>query len=71
MSDEIDAAFVQEEAYRAAALNRRQASLPAAGICYACGERVAGAMQRFCDAECREDWERTEAARRRNGRVEG
>jgi len=69
MSDELDMASVQEEVYLAAALNRRHASLTAVGICYACGERVAGTMQRFCDRECLQDWERVEAARRRNGRA--
>jgi hypothetical protein len=65
--DDSDRATQQEELIRAAALRRRHASLPAVGICYACGERVAVATQRFCDADCLHDWERVEAARRRNG----
>jgi hypothetical protein len=67
MSDEIDMAAAQEEAYRAAALNRRHASLPSVGQCYACGEPLEGSL-RFCDTDCRDDWERTEAARKRGGR---
>lgn len=67
MSDEADVAAVQEEAYRAAALNRRHANLPSVGQCYACGEPVEGSL-RFCDGECRDDWEKVEAARRRGGR---
>ena len=69
MSDEIDIASVQEEAYRAAALNRRYASLPSVGQCYSCGEPVEGRL-RFCDTDCRDDWEKDEAARRRGGRQE-
>ena len=69
MSDEIDIASVQEEAYRAAALNRRHASLPSVGQCYSCGAPVEGSL-RFCNADCRDDWEKDEAARRRGGRLE-
>lgn len=68
MSDEIDMASMQEEVYLAAALNRRQASLPAIGVCYSCAERVDEG-RRFCDADCLQDWERVERARRLNGRV--
>lgn len=67
MSDEADLADTQEQAYLAAALARRQATIPAVGQCYSCGEPVEGNL-RFCDHECREDWERVEAARRRGGR---
>ena len=66
MSDEIDMAAAQEEAYRAAALNRRHASLPAVGQCYSCGEPLEGSL-RFCDIDCRQDWERAEKSRRRGG----
>jgi hypothetical protein len=69
MSDELDMASAQEEVYLAAALNRRQASLTAIGTCYSCAERVDDG-RRFCDAECAQDWERVERARRLNGRVE-
>lgn len=67
MSDDVDIASVQEAAYLSAALNRRHASLPSVGQCYACGEPVDGKL-RFCDTECRDDWEKDEAARRRGGR---
>ena len=69
MSDEIDMAAAQEEAYRAAALNRRHASLPSVGQCYSCGEPVDGTL-RFCDRDCLDDHERAERARRMNGRME-
>jgi hypothetical protein len=67
MSDEADLADAQEQAYLAAALARRQATIPAVGQCYSCAERVAEG-RRFCDSDCATDWERIEAARRRGGR---
>ena len=69
MSDEIDIASVQEEAYRAAALNRRHATLVAVGTCYSCAEPV-DAGRRFCDRDCMDDFERAEKARKLNGRME-
>jgi hypothetical protein len=65
--DEADAADVTREQALAAALRRRHAALPAVGTCYSCGERVEDG-RRFCDADCAQDWERVEAARRRGGR---
>lgn len=65
--DEADAADITQQQTLAAALNRRHANLPSVGQCYACGEPVEGSL-RFCDGECRDDWERVEAARRRGGR---
>jgi hypothetical protein len=53
----------------AAALRRRHATLPAVGTCYQCAEPVEG-VRKFCDAECRADWERAETLRRMNGRTE-
>lgn len=59
-------AQVQEESALKEALSRRQATLPAVGQCYSCHEQIAGAL-RFCDRDCMQDWERVQAARRRNG----
>jgi hypothetical protein len=53
--DEIDMAQVQEEG-----------ALRAVGYCYSCHEQLADA-RRFCNRDCLDDWERVEAARRRNG----
>ncbi len=36
------------------------------GQCLSCDAPV-GPAQRFCDGHCREDWERAERARARNG----
>ena len=67
--DEADAADLTQEQALTAALRRRHATLPAVGQCYSCGEPVEG-NAKFCNAECREDFERAERARRMNGRME-
>jgi predicted nucleic acid-binding Zn ribbon protein len=67
--DEADAADLTQQQTLAAAMRRRNATLPAVGACYSCAEPVDGGA-RFCDAECREDYERAERARRMNGRME-
>jgi len=67
--DEADAADLTINQALAAAMRRRHATLPAVGQCYSCAEPVADGA-RFCDADCRQDWERAERARRMNGRME-
>ena len=67
--DEADAADLTQEQALTAALRRRHATLPAVGQCYSCAEPVADGA-RFCDADCRQDFERAERARRMNGRME-
>lgn len=64
--DEADMAQVQEEGALKAARARRHETLPAIGQCYSCHESVAAGL-RFCDRDCMADWERVQAARRRNG----
>lgn len=39
------------------------------GKCHYCAEELPPS-RRFCDGECREGWEKEEAARKRNGTVE-
>lgn len=42
--------------------------LPHTGECYNCTEPITQAQGNFCDAECRDDWQkRTDAQRRNNG----
>lgn len=70
MADEIDRAQERDAQFLADSLAAQQrradhGRLPAMGYCHYCGEPVAGAL-RFCDAECRDEWDR-EAALRRNG----
>ena len=69
MSDEADAADATVEQHLKRALARRHATLPAVGQCYSCSAPV-DAGRRFCDEECREDYERAERVRRMNGRSE-
>ena len=68
--DDADAADLTVEQHLKRALARRNATLPATGCCYSCAEPVDDGA-RFCDAECREDYERAERARRMNGGMEG
>ena len=46
---------------------RRAARLHSDGRCHFCDEPVPDALL-FCDTDCRDDFEREEAARRRAGR---
>lgn len=69
--DEADRASLEEEralreaTYRAS----RTPHLKPTGVCHWCDEPVEE-NRIFCDRDCREDWERAEAARERNGRQE-
>jgi hypothetical protein len=68
--DDIERGQEREQADRAlaiaAALNRP--SLPAVGRCHNCDARVPRGAH-FCDVDCRVDYERAQAAQRRNGRA--
>lgn len=66
--DDIDRAQQREEQDRELALAaaRRQMVLPATGECHWCAASVAGEAH-FCDIDCRRDFERDLAARRRAG----
>jgi hypothetical protein len=67
--DEADTADLTITQALAAAMRRRHATLPAVGTCYQCAEPVEG-VRKFCDSDCRTDWERAEQARKLNGRME-
>ena len=60
--DKSDAASDYEQRDRDAALAvRRPASgLEYTGHCHWCGD-ITGGGQRFCDADCRDDWQRHRA----------
>lgn len=64
--DEIDRAQAREEQDRGIALAMRKPTLTPCGICHNCAEPVHAAAE-FCNAECREDYELREAARRARG----
>lgn len=67
MADDADVSQARMEAEQAHLMATRQwRMLPITGTCYSCGEEVTGA--RWCDAFCRDDWERLQAANKRNGR---
>ena len=70
MSDEIDRAQERQEAILAAqiAAARRPATAPpAAGRCLNCDTRLRKGL-RFCDADCRDDYQRRYLAQGINGR---
>ena len=74
MSDEIDLAQEREEQDRARAIAaaRKAAGQGVAsvdGYCMNCGEAIARGC-RFCDSDCRDDWESRARAVRRAGRPE-
>ena len=59
MSDEIDMASDKEQAMRDAAIKNAsmfKSKLKPCGKCLNCGEEV-GSELRFCDADCRDDFE--------------
>jgi len=66
MADEADMAKELEElALKHALAHRKEgANLPARGLCYNCDEPVdAGRL--FCDEACRDDWQKRDAAKKR------
>ena len=68
--DDADRAADREDIAReaaVAAIRRRIESIPSLGYCYYCGEALR-AGKRFCDADCRDDYERQEKMKARNGR---
>lgn len=65
--DDIDRAQEQTEKILAANIAAVQHdTLPAVGDCYNCGASVLDG-HRFCDVDCRDDYEKQLAARKRGG----
>jgi hypothetical protein len=64
--DDADIAAEQEDRMREEALwrVRKAEALPMRGKCFNCDEPTSG---RFCDANCRVDYERQKASERRSG----
>jgi predicted nucleic acid-binding Zn ribbon protein len=68
MPDLADLAQAQNERVTGIMLTRRLPEAPpASGSCLHCGAPLPRGG-RWCDAECRDDWERLDAALRRQGR---
>jgi len=68
--DDIDRSQAQQEALLAAQLSAARSAvkpLPWVGCCYNC-ETATPEGVNFCDADCREDYDRRAALHRRAGR---
>lgn len=66
--DDVDRASAREERQREDALRVRRAAPVPCMACHNCGEALAGTAL-FCDADCRDDWQRQREAARRAGRA--
>jgi predicted nucleic acid-binding Zn ribbon protein len=69
MTDVSDQATIREEQEREACLTTARQPhqrLEPTGLCHWCDEVVEG-DKRFCDADCRDMWQRQESARKRAG----
>lgn len=64
--DELDRAQMMEEKEREAALLLRKPVLKPVGVCWYCGEPVHSESL-FCDIDCRNDYEKEQEAKKRNG----
>jgi hypothetical protein len=65
MADDIDRAADLNELYLDIALNNKPSNDPGitlTGECHNCNHSVSQ-DQRFCDVDCRDDWEKRKAAR--------
>ncbi|EAS1727476.1 hypothetical protein LM12_06160 [Salmonella enterica] len=59
MADEADIASEVEQLRTAAALSGRERhTLPETGHCHNCDERISAGL--FCDADCRDDYDKRE-----------
>ena len=69
MSDHIDNTdkIIFAEVARGLAAVRRRPGLEAHGSCHYCDEPLAPALL-FCDVDCRDDYEKEQAAKARAGR---
>jgi len=69
MTDIYDQATFREEQERErsiAAARRVGKRIEPTGACHWCGEAVE-ADRRFCDADCRDGWQKQDSARKRAG----
>lgn len=67
MTDQLDQASDYEEMDKANALKKRMPELKAIGFCYNCNDYIH-LGQLFCCVECRDDYQREQDARKRNGK---
>lgn len=65
IADPLDRAAAETESAVAAALTLRKPEGPiATGECHCCGAPLSGEL-RWCDADCRDDWEKDQELERR------
>ena len=60
MADQLDRAQEINELHLNLQLKHRKPTLPVTGYCHWCGD-IAPADARFCDADCRDDYEKHKA----------
>lgn len=63
LSDIIDDAQVVSELFLQSSLRKQQQSVKdgpvkGTGACLSCGEAIADERKRWCDASCRDEWQR-------------
>lgn len=61
MTDDDMATLREEQDRERALLQRRPEGPVACGVCLNCGEPVSTPGVRWCDADCRADWEARQA----------
>ena len=66
MADDVDLASDRAERELAEALKFREPELKPIGVCYWCDSEV-NADRTFCDSDCRDDYQRSRAAKKRIG----
>lgn len=66
--DDADIASVNTDAAIATAIAAKKPSGPeATGLCLYCEAPQANLLSRWCDADCRDAWQREESLRHRQG----
>lgn len=66
--DRIQERVLQHTAASEASVRGRPPELIAVGFCHYCGETVRPGHL-FCDPDCRDDWQREQDRKKRNGAV--
>jgi len=67
MADFCDIASGLEEGFTKRANDYRKPELKRSGFCNNCEAELDQSLA-FCDADCRDDWQANEDAKKRNGR---
>ena len=62
MADQLDRAQQEHDLHLSLQLKHRNPALPVTGYCHWCGD-IAPADARFCDSDCRDDFEKDQRRR--------